>query len=190
MNIYSIVKYIHIISDITLFIGVGAQILCLAALRRATRFEQVHSFLGLITISNRVGVGGSLLTIISGVYMAITVWTFQVPWIIVALGSIALIIGPVVGFIVEPRTKVLTKAAQEASEGPLSSTMIDVIQDRMFGVGLQTNLAVVLGIVFLMTIKPDMTTAIITMGTAVILGFASGWLVWRGRGRIARASAG
>ncbi len=179
MNIYSLVKFVHIISDITLFIGIGAQILCLVGLRRATRFEQAHSLLGLISVTNKIGVTGSFLTIASGVYMAATVWGFQVGWIVVALGSIGLIIGPLIGGVVEPRTRTLMKAVKATSDGPLSESFRMVIQDPILGAALQTNLAVVLGIVFLMTTKPPLTDAIITIGIALILGLVSGLLVWR-----------
>src|SRR5258706_2839757 len=122
MDIYPIMKFIHILSDITLFIGVGAQLLCHLALRRVTHFEQAHLLLGLIALSDRIGVIGAFLTIASGAYMAATVWAFQVSWIMLALGSIALIIGPLVAGIAEPRNKALIKAAKDNHTGPVPNS--------------------------------------------------------------------
>jgi uncharacterized membrane protein YqjE len=44
---------------------------------------------------------------------------------------------------------------------------------------VQTRTAIALGIVFLMTVKPDLIGALVTIGTAVVLGLASAFPIWR-----------
>ena len=178
MGIYPIMKFIHIISDITLFVGVGAQLLGHLALRRVTRFEQAHLLLGLISLSDRIGVTGAFLTIASGVYMAATVWTFEVSWIMVALGSIALFIGPLIGLVAEPRNKALVRAAKDNQSGELTDSFSAQVESPILTGAIMTNMAVVAGIVFLMTTKPDLILSIVAMVTALALGLASAAIFW------------
>lgn len=74
MSIYTIVLFLHVIGDIGLFIGLGIQLLSLAASRRVKRVEQARVIAGLIAIADQIGVISALLTIASGLYMALTVW--------------------------------------------------------------------------------------------------------------------
>jgi hypothetical protein len=65
MSIYSLALFVHVISDITLFIGIGAQMLVLFILRRALDMSQVRAVMGLIRVTDMIGLGGALLTILS-----------------------------------------------------------------------------------------------------------------------------
>jgi hypothetical protein len=143
--------------------------------------NQVKMITSLIPITDWMGVSGSLLTIASGFYMALTVWGLRTSWILVALASILLIIGPSIGAIVEPRTRRLVKMAKKHVDGPVSPELGALIQDPVLGIALHTNLAVVLGIVFLMTTKPALTGAIAAMIVALTLGAASGFILWLGK---------
>lgn len=178
MSIYSLALFIHIISDITLFIGIGAQLLVRMTLRRASDMSQLNAVIGLIPITDGMGVVGSLFTIISGFYMARVVWGLQTSWIMVALASIVLFIGPSVGAVVEPRNRALVKLAKETQGSTIPPTLQSHIRDRILAVALQINLAIVVGIVFLMTNKPALTESIITIVTAFVLGALSGLPLW------------
>jgi len=178
VDLYPIVKFIHVLSDITLFVGAGAQLLGYLAVRRVTRNEQAHMMLGLIKLADRIGVTGAFLTIASGVYMTMTVWSFETSWIAVALGSIALAIGPLIVLVVEPRNKALAKAAKEAGDGPISEPLKSKLGDPMLAGGIFMNLGVITGIVFLMTTKPPLVEAIIAMVVAAGLGAAVAVGMW------------
>lgn len=178
MTLYSLALFVHVISDITLFVGIGTQLLALIALRRAAILPQVKTLAQFITMTNHIGVAGALLTIASGLYMTITVWGFRVGWIEIALGSIILVIPPLVIGIVEPRTKALLKTIKELPEGPLPDNLKVRIHDPLLGTALQTNLAVVIGIVFLMTTKPPLVSSLLVMVIALTLGISSGVPLW------------
>ena len=178
MSIYRLVLFVHVISDITLFIGIGAQLLLLIALRRANDMNQVRMVIGFIPVTDRMGVGGSLLTIASGFYMALTAWGLQTSWIIIALAGILLIIGPLIGGIVEPRTRALVKMAKEGESDPVPAALEARIHDPVLGLALHVNLAVVIGIVYLMTTKPSLAGSIMAMIVVLALGVASGLSLW------------
>ena len=178
MNLYNLALFLHVSGDIGIFIGLSVQLLCLVPLRRAQRVEQVRLIAWLIRTADVVSVTGALLTIITGLYMALTVWGLQVGWITVALGSIVVLIVPLTAGIIEPRTRAIVRIAREAPDGPLPASLEGQIHDPALAVGLLTGAAVVLGIVFLMTTKPALAGAVAAMTVALVLGLASSLPLW------------
>jgi hypothetical protein len=182
MNLYNIVLFLHIGGDIGLFIGLGIQWLGLATLRRVNRVEQARGVTRLINIANPLGTASALLTIASGLYMALTVWGIQTGWILVALVSLVALIPPAIGLVIEPRLRAITAAVQEEPDGALSAALTRRINDPLLGTALQTMAALLVGIVYLMTNKPALNGAILAIVIAVLAGLASSLPLWRGRG--------
>jgi uncharacterized membrane protein len=178
MNLYTLALFLHVAGDIGIFIGLGVHLLCLAPLRRAQRVEQVRLIAGLIRTADIISTTGALLTITTGLYMALTAWNLRIGWIAVALGSIVVLIMPLIAGVIEPRTKAIVKMAGEAEAGPIPAALGRHIHDPVLAVGLQTGAAIVLGIVFLMTTKPALVGSITTMAVALALGLASGLPFW------------
>jgi hypothetical protein len=182
MNVYTILLFLHVSGDIGLFIGLGIQLLSLATLRRVKRVEQARPIAGLIAITNPIGVISALLTIGTGLYMAFTVWSFRTSWIVVSLASMGLFLTPIIGLVIEPRTRAIVSATRQAPDGPIQETFYRMINDPVLGTALQTMAALLLGIVFLMTNKPPLVEAIITIAIALAAGLASAAPPWWGRG--------
>ena len=179
MSRYSIVLFLHVCGDVGIFVGLGAQLLSLMALRRAKAVEQVRTILKLIAMSDPIAVISALLTIIVGLYLALTVWGLLTGWIAVALGSLIVLLPPLLRIIIEPRMRHIVTMVEQAPEGPLPAALDLRIHDPALGTALQTATAVVLGIVFLMTNKPSLAGSILAMIIALILGLASGLPLWR-----------
>lgn len=179
MNLYSVVLFLHVSGDIGIFIGIGLQVFSLMALRRATHVEQVQAITWLIALSNRVATGGGLLTITAGLYMALTVWSLQTGWIAVTLGSLVVLLAPLLVGIIEPRVRAIVTMSQGAADGPLPVALRMRIHDPVLGTALQTVTAMVLGIVFIMTNKPSFGVAILVLVIFLMLGLASSLPLWR-----------
>jgi Predicted integral membrane protein (DUF2269) len=178
MSIYSIVLFVHVSGAIGYFISMGTWLFGLAALRRAQRVEQVRAFTHLV---GRVGplFGISVLLLLAtGLYMAITAWGLLTGWILVGLISLILI-APLGTAFIEPRRRAIDRLAQEAPDGPLPQSLEQRTHDPVLLTALQTVTALLLGIVFLMTTKPDLVGSLIVMAVALVLGVASGALVSR-----------
>ena len=178
MSIYNIVLFLHVSGAIGYFVGMGTWLFGFAALRRAQRVEQVRA---LTNLTGRLGplFGISvLLILVTGLYMAITAWGFQTGWIPVALVSLILI-APLGTAIIEPRRRTIARLAQEAPDGPLPQELEQRIHDPILGTALQTVTILLLGIVFLMTAKPELIGSLIVMAVALVLGLASGLLFSR-----------
>jgi hypothetical protein len=178
MHIYNIVLFLHVSGAIGYFVGMGIWLFGFAALRRAQRVEQVRA---LTNLAGRLGplFGISVLLILaSGLYMAITAWSLRTGWIAVALISL-IFIAPLGTAFIEPRRRDLALLAQEAPDGLLPQALQQRIHDPILGTALQTVTILLLGIVFLMTTKPELIGSIIVMAVALVLGLASGLLFSR-----------
>src|SRR3990172_4589300 len=112
MNLYNLVLFLHVSGDIGIFIGVGAQLLSLVALRRARDVEQARAIAGLIALTDPIAVSSALITIAAGLYMAVTVWGLRPGWIAVALASMIVFLAPLIVGVIEPRMRAVITMAR------------------------------------------------------------------------------
>src|SRR5262249_36843137 len=123
----------------------------------------------------------------AGLAMAISIWGLQTPWIIVSLVSLVLF-APINVFVLDPRMRALFAKAGEEPDGPLSNELVKRTHDPILGTVTQTLAAVLLGIVFLTTNKPSLTTSIMAMVIALVLGLLSGVPYWYAARRLTKNS--
>jgi len=186
LNLYTLLKFLHVTSDIGIFIGVSVQLLTLAALRRASRVEQARALVELIAKVSPLSAVSATLTIGTGLYMTLTAWGWEVGWTTVALSGIVLFMPPL-GMIMEPRLRAILDMVKNASDGPIPTKLDALIRDPFLNTALQTQTALVFGIVFLMTTKPPFLNAILALTIALALGLLSGlplWMTERRRSKI------
>src|SRR6185437_2870118 len=185
MSDYSFVKFLHVSGAIGYFVALGTLLFGLAALRRARRVEQVRVLADLVRRLTPLFNISILLLLAAGLYMTFTVWSFQTGWIAVALVSLAVIV-PIAAVTVQSRMRVITQLARETPDGPLPPELFARTHDPVFLTTPQTAMALLLGIVFLMTNKPSLSVAILVMALALVLGLASGMLVVRSKRTVAQ----
>jgi len=179
MNLYTIALFAHVSGAIGVFIGVGVWLFGALGWRQARRVEQARLIARLITAAGNLVVGSLLVLIVAGLYMALTTWGLVVPWLDVATVSF-LLLAPLGVFLIDRRVKAIATQARAEPDGPLSATLASRLSDPTIDVGLRIYLAVLLGVVFLMTTKPPLNDSIIAMGTALAVGaLASLPLVFR-----------
>ena len=178
MSDYSIVKFLHVSGAIGYFVALGALLFGLAALRRARRVEHVRVLADLVRRLTPLFNISILLLLAAGLYLTFTVWGFQTGWIDVALVSLVVIV-PIAAVTVQSRMRVIAQLARETSGGPLSPELLARTHDPILLTTPQTAIALLLGIVFLMTNKPTLSVAILVMALALALGLASCVLVAR-----------
>ncbi len=177
MSTYTLELFLHVSGAIGVFAGAGIWLFGLSALRRARRVEQVRAIAWLIIVTIPFMVLGLVLMGAAGLGMAISTWGLQTPWIIVSLVSLVLF-APINVFILDPRMRALFAKAGEEPEGPLSDELVKRTHDPILGTVAQTLATVLLGIVFLMTNKPSLTTSILVMVIALACGLLSGVPYW------------
>jgi Zn-dependent protease with chaperone function len=178
MSLYSIVKFLHVSGAIGYFVALGTLLFGLAALRRARRVEHVRVLAELIRRLTPLFNISILLLLAAGLYLTFTAWGLQTGWILVALVSLVVIV-PIAAATVQSRMRIVVQLAREAPDGPLSPEILARTHDPVLLTTPQTAVALLLGIVFLMTNKPSLPLAILVMAFALVLGLTSGALVVR-----------
>jgi hypothetical protein len=181
MSIYNIVLFVHVIGAIGYFLGMGILLFILLGLRRAQRVEHVRALIHLNGLSAPVSAAGAVLLLLTGLYMALTAWSLLTSWILVALISLLLMVPTSAALIAPRRSAIVKQLAREAPGGELSRALERHIDDPVLATVCTTVAALLLGLVFLMTTKPNLVGSLIVMVVALLLGLATGVLVSRMR---------
>jgi uncharacterized membrane protein len=169
MSLYSLALFAHVSGAIGTFISLGIWLFGLAALRRARLVEQARALAWLIIIASPLMVLSVLLLGLAGIEMALSTWGLSTPWIAVSLVSVVLI-GPIGAFVLDPRMRTILALMRETPDGPLADAHILRTHDPVLVRAASTLATMLLGIVFLMTTKPQLVTSILVMGIAVFAG--------------------
>ena len=124
-----------------------------------------------------------------GYFISIGTWLFGLATLrraqrVEQVRSIANLVGlilmaPLDTALVEPRRRAIDRLAREAPDGPLPESLEQRPHDPLLSTALQTLVALLLGIVFLMTPKPSLPGSLIIIAVALALGLASGLLISR-----------
>jgi hypothetical protein len=170
MNAYSIALFLHIVGAVGIFVALGLEWTGLWQIRNATTPQQVGGWMRILKGVRKFGFASMLTTVISGVYMMLTVWGGEA-WIIVTVGSLVLMIA-LAQVVTAPRMTAIGRALA-AEKVPLSQTVHSLANHPLLWISLQTRAAIALGIIFLKIAKPDWGGSLITIGIAIVLGAAS-----------------
>jgi uncharacterized membrane protein len=179
MNLHMFLVFVHVISAIALSTGTLLSLFSLLALRRAERVEQVRSILELVALTEPVSGIALFLTPAAGLIMTVNTWGWQNGWINVALGSFVLLLP--VGAITGIRRRAIANLVNQMSDGPLPTSVEQRIHDPLLGTAVYLMVALLLGIVFLMTTKLALEGSLIAIAASVVLGAAASLPLWRGR---------
>jgi Predicted integral membrane protein (DUF2269) len=172
---------VHIIGAIGYFLSIGSWLFILVGLRRAQRVEEVRALMHVHDLSGPLGDGSGLVLLIAGLYLALSAWSLLTSWILVALISLILIL-PTNAVLITPRRKTFVKQLERsAPEGEIALALWQHIHDPILWATSQTTAALLLGIVFLMTTKPNLGGSLIVMAVALVLGLLSSQLATQRR---------
>jgi len=188
MSGYAILLFLHVSGAILIFTGIATLIFGVAAMRLASNVDQVRAIARPMLVGRKIGlehisvidvftIVGIVLTAATGLYMA-TNWGFGRGWVEVAIASFALM-APVGPLVINPRLQAIGRAADATTSGPLDGSLISRTHDPLLAAALLSLTAWLLGIVFLMTTKPELATAVVAMVVALGLGLAASLSVWR-----------
>ena len=173
--LYLIALFLHIVGALGLFVALGLEWVSLLYLRRAATVEQAREWLSVQGMVRRMGPASLGIILLAGIYMMATVWG-GAAWIGIAVLAMILL-AAIGGALTGPRI-VAVERAVAAETGSLSLALRQRLHDPLLWISIQTRTAIALGIVFIMTVKPGLTGALLTIGVAVILGLASALPVW------------
>jgi hypothetical protein len=168
MTILSAVLFIHVLSAMSLFVAFALEAAVLLRIRSSLNVEQARA--GVLSFHRLRGIAmPALLGVLgSGLYLAYrygggTTW---IPASLIAMLLVMLVGGTVTG-IKMARLKRLVSRTEEAVaiEDILAQT-----QDRALVLSYGFRLGLAVGIVFLMTVRPDLALSVIALASATLVG--------------------
>ncbi len=169
MNVYPIALFLHVVGALGFFITLGLEWTSLRQIRGAVTTEQIREALRVYKGIGRFGMASMLMVLVFGIYMAVAAWG-GTAWPAVALGSVVLII--LISILLARPQIAAIERALVTEKVPLSSTLHHLVNDSRLWISIDTRIAVALGIIFLMTVKPGMTGSLLTIAAAFVLGLA------------------
>jgi Predicted integral membrane protein (DUF2269) len=169
MTNYSLALFFHFVGLVALFVGYGLEWIVSAFLRGAATTDQVRAWLRVYRTSLPVSGPGLLVLILSGAYLAQVTGAMKNGWMSASMLAIVLALG--VGFVlILPRVRAIRGALPEGSAAlPASATIL--LRAPALPTLIRVRAMLALGIVYLMTAKPDtFTSSLLALGAAIVLG--------------------
>jgi ABC-type multidrug transport system fused ATPase/permease subunit len=174
MNFYSISLFVHVVGVIGFFATLVLEWMGQHMVRSATTKHQIFAWLGISSHAIRAGVLFTAIVLASGAYMMKTVWG-HVSWIMASMGPMIPLTA--LALIVTGR-RLNAIRRQITVENEASSTVAyRSLREPRLLISFWIRVAFAIGIVFLMTVKPDFYAAMFTIGVAAALGVASAVLM-------------
>ncbi len=169
MNYYSIALFFHIVGALGFFVALGMEWVGLRQMRNATTTEQVRQGMRISGSTRKLGMASMLTILVFGFYLAAVDWGGPA-WITVTLGVIVVMIALLVR-LTGPRMAAIGRALA-SEKGLLSPSLQQLVSHPLLWTSIQTRVAMALGIIFLMTVKPGLGGSLLTIGVATVLGLA------------------
>lgn len=152
------VLFIHVTSAMGIFAALGIEAAALFQLRRATGANDVRVALQAYGLVRLVGALSLVGTLLSGIYLATTAWQWRGAWI--GLGFLGLVITAGIG---GTATRVGVARLQQGTAGGDRAASI-------LRAALLARVAVLIAVVYLMTVKPGTRGSLVAMGIGVVAG--------------------
>jgi hypothetical protein len=170
MSYYSIALFVHIVGALGFFVALGVEWMSVRHLRRATTAERVREWMGVAVGVRRLGMASMIALVVSGFFM-MAIAQVGAAWVIVAFWALVLL--AVLAVALSFRRMAAIGRAAAAETGSVSPDLYQLLHHPVLWIAIKTRVAMALGIVFLMSLKPDLSGSLLAIGIAIALGLAS-----------------
>jgi hypothetical protein len=186
MTLYSAVLFVHVASAFGIVAALSLAAVTLARLRKATTVSEARVWTVFAPGVPALAVVSLVFLLLSGIYMTIQMGGWTLAWPKVALGALILI-GPL-GAVTARRLRAIQIAC--AASRPNEFEIFAKLRDPFLVFSMNTRIALVLGILLLMTAKPEMRQSLGIVVSSIFLGLVS-TVFWRREGAapVARAES-
>jgi hypothetical protein len=167
MDSYVISRFLHILGALGLFMAIGFEWLGVPRLARSATRDDALAWLGVTSLAGRIGAVSLALILLPGLYMAGTRWGFT-DWPVAAL--VGMVVMALLGGLLSGRPMAGLGRAIGAEHGPLSPAVLERLRSPALAMSLWTRTTVLLGIVGLMSFKPDLLTSLVVLALALVIG--------------------
>lgn len=162
--LYKLALFLHILGGFGLIAALAIEAISLPGLRRAQRAEDARPWLTAMRVNRTVGPVSVVLILITGLYMTATSWGPQ-GWILVALGSLVVI--AILGAVLTGTRIARIGPHVFTAGGALSAELVAMLHDPALLVSARVRAGLIVGVLFLMTVKPTFVASLIV---AVVTG--------------------
>ena len=171
MDLYSALLFVHVLSAMGLFGVLAVEAVVFVSLRRAGTLDEGRMWMGFLRWTGRLGPMAMVPLLVAGIWMMALRWDAE-PWIVAALVGVAAMV-VLAGAITR---RAMRRFAQElASRAELGRGAIAALVDAgPLALSLWLRVALAIGILALMTMKPGVLGSFATMALALALGVAVG----------------
>jgi uncharacterized membrane protein len=175
MTLYSLVVFAHVTSVLALFACLSLEALSLFRLRRASTSTEVKLWIEPVPGLSAVALGSLLVILVSGIYLTIQMSGFGLAWIDMTIGAFFLMVPPAA--VAGKRMRDIRR--QSVSEKANQSRVLVLLRSPLLNISLTIRIGVFLGIVLLMTAKPDLLQSLIIIGASLVSGLGAALLITR-----------
>lgn len=171
MDLYPLLVFFHVLGAVGLFAALGIEAVAVARLGRTDAIEGARDALGLLRVNDRLGGVGMLVLLASGAWMMALTWGAQ-PWLSAAF--VAIVFMGIAGGAVSSRRIRRLRAALAAERGAALSEPFRTLRSSVaLTVSLRVRLAIGVGILALMTLKPAALGSALLVLAAVAAGLVA-----------------
>jgi hypothetical protein len=186
--LYPFALFLHIVGAFGLIAAITLEAIGLRGLRRATQADEARLWLGISRrLVIRLAPASLGVILLTGLYMTAVAWGPK-GWIIAAFAS--LIVLAVVGAVGTGMRMARLEAAISRAQGELAGDLARRLQDPVLLTSLRIRMAIMLGVAFLMTVKPTFIAAVVVVVLAASIGWLAGQIPVRRTGHELRNEVG
>ncbi len=166
---YSIVLFVHVMAALLLASSMSIEIVGLSRMRRADAISEAQTWVNLAPRIPATGGICALVLLVSGGYLTsqMTGWGFG--WPKVALGAM-FVIAPFASM----TSKRMRRMRQELLDPANATAALDRVNDRFLKVSLSARSWLLVGIIALMTTKPNLGISLLIIAISAAVGVLTG----------------
>jgi hypothetical protein len=168
---YDLALFLHITGALAMFAALTMEGIAILGIRRAASGAEGRSWLGLMRPTRMLGPASLGLILLPGIYLAAKVDS-PGGWIDASL--LGFVVIAILGAAVNLSRMAVVGKALGQTQGPLNEQTLHIVRDRSLAVFYAMRVGIALGIVWLMTLKPDFVRSLVVLGFAAATGLVAG----------------
>ncbi len=168
MSMYLIALYIHITGALAMFAGLGMEGIVFKNLKNVSSPKQAIPWLGSMRILRIVFTYATVSLLFTGVYLVILSWGWN-SWVLTGLVLLVALSG--YGSTSGKKIGMSIASLINNDDHSIPSEVRKVIANPFLMTTYKLKITTALGIIFMMTTKPGWIGSIVTVATALAIGF-------------------
>lgn len=169
MTDYEIALFLHIVGVAGMFAGIGTSMAALHFARIAPNLGAIRALMAPGALAGKSIPIFSLLVLVTGAYLVEDVWDWDRPWIYLSLAAFLVLfaMGPLIN---ARKIKAIGMEAGRAEGDAIPDGLRAKLDDPVLSTSETTMTLATVGIIYLMTRKPDFGESAVALAAFVLAG--------------------